>query len=85
MTVCSTVVAMIMMPFNLYVYGNSLENSSEVNIPYLKMVRSLMYVTAPAGLGMLVLYKLPKFAPYVTKVSWLFPFSVEGAFGPELP
>lgn len=75
MTVCSTIVAMLMMPFNIWVYGHSLENNSGVSIPYLKMVRSLMYVTAPAALGMLVFYKFPKFAPYITKVSpWLSSF-----------
>ncbi|XP_028967251.1 ileal sodium/bile acid cotransporter [Galendromus occidentalis] len=78
MTVCSTVVAMLMMPFNMYVYGHSLENNSEVNIPYLKMVRSLMYVTAPAALGMLVFYKFPKVAPYITKLGSLAGFAMIG-------
>lgn len=77
MTVCSTVVAMGMMPFNMWFYGQTLE-SKDMQIPYLKMIRSLAYITAPAALGMVVLYKLPKVAPYITKLGSMAGFAMIG-------
>lgn len=62
------------MPFNMWLYGRTLETSSGINIPYVKMVRSLAYITAPVGMGMLIFYKFPKVAPYITKVSGPFSF-----------
>ncbi|XP_022643404.1 solute carrier family 10 member 6-like isoform X2 [Varroa jacobsoni] len=78
MTVCSTVVAMVMMPFNMWLYGRTLETSSGINIPYVKMVRSLAYITAPVGMGMLIFYKFPKVAPYITKLGSMAAFAMIG-------
>lgn len=73
MTTCSTLVAMIMMPANLYLYGQSL-NQENVVIPYLKMVYSLVSVTCPVLVGMLVRWKFPRLATYLTKVCMLYLF-----------
>ncbi|OQR70957.1 ileal sodium/bile acid cotransporter-like [Tropilaelaps mercedesae] len=78
MTVCSTVVAMLMMPFNMWMYGHTLETGSGITIPYIKMVRSLAYITAPAGIGMLVFYKFPKLAPYITRLGSMAGFAMIG-------
>lgn len=67
MTSLSTVVALVMMPFNVWLYGRSLETETIV-IPYAKMTFSLFFLTAPVGFGMLVYWKLPKLAPILTKV-----------------
>ncbi|UYV62775.1 hypothetical protein LAZ67_2001894 [Cordylochernes scorpioides] len=68
MTTCSTLVALGMMPFNMWLYGHHLETGN-IHIPYEKMAISLAAVTAPVGAGMAFRWKAPKFAPYITKVS----------------
>lgn len=67
MTTCSTLVAMLMMPVNLYMYGQSL-NQEDVVIPYGKMALSLISVTCPVLFGMLVHWKFPRVAAHLTKV-----------------
>lgn len=67
MTTCSTLVAMAMMPANLYMYGQNL-NQDEIVIPYVKMALSLISVTCPVLIGMLVHWKFPRLASYLTKV-----------------
>ncbi|KAF8785178.1 ileal sodium/bile acid cotransporter-like [Argiope bruennichi] len=67
MTTCSTLVALGMMPLNLYMYGQNL-NREDVVIPYGKMALSLVAVTCPVLVGMLVHWKWPKLAGYLTKI-----------------
>lgn len=67
MTGFSTVVALIMMPLNVWLYGRSLETESVV-IPYAKMTMSLFVLTAPVVLGTLVHWKFPRTAAVITKV-----------------
>lgn len=68
MTGFSTVVALIMMPFNVWLYGRTLETDALV-IPYSKMTFSLFFLTAPVVFGTLVHWKFPSFAKILTKVS----------------
>ncbi len=67
MTSFSTVVALFMMPFNVWLYGRNLETDALV-IPYGKMTVSLLSLTTPVAIGMLVNWKLPKVAPILTQV-----------------
>ncbi|XP_054720616.1 ileal sodium/bile acid cotransporter-like [Uloborus diversus] len=67
MTTCSTLVALGMMPLNLYMYGQNL-NQDDVVIPYGKMALSLVSVTCPVLVGMLVHWKFPKLAAALTKI-----------------
>ncbi|XP_053213721.1 ileal sodium/bile acid cotransporter-like isoform X2 [Panonychus citri] len=67
MTSLSTIVALVMMPFNVWLYGRSLESDTIV-IPYSNMTYSLFFLTCPVAGGMIVFWKWPKVAPFLTKM-----------------
>ena len=67
MTSISTLVALVMMPFNVWIYGRTLETETLI-IPYSKMSLSLLFLTMPVAAGMLLNWKFPKFAPFLTQV-----------------
>jgi sodium/bile acid cotransporter 6 len=75
MTSFSTVVALFMMPFNVWIYGRTLETETLV-IPYGKMSISLISLTTPVVFGMFVNWKFPKFAPFLTQVGSFAGFSI---------
>jgi len=75
MTGFSTVVALIMMPFNVWLYGRSLETEAVV-IPYSRMTFSLFFLTAPVVFGTLVHWKLPKLAQALTKIGSFAGFAI---------
>uniref|UniRef100_T1K539 Uncharacterized protein n=1 Tax=Tetranychus urticae TaxID=32264 RepID=T1K539_TETUR len=66
MTSISTIAALVMMPFNIWLYGRSLESDTIV-IPYASMTTSLFFLTLPVLFGMIVFWKWPKVAPFLTK------------------
>lgn len=67
MTCASTVMAMGMMPLNIWLYGRYFESDGLV-IPYNKMAMSLISVTSPVIVGMLLKWKLPRIASFTTKL-----------------
>ncbi|XP_067136063.1 ileal sodium/bile acid cotransporter-like [Centruroides vittatus] len=67
MTACSTLLALGMMPLNVWMYGKNLTTRNIV-IPYAKMAISLISVTSPVALGLLVHWKFPKLAAHLTKI-----------------
>ncbi|KAG8201853.1 hypothetical protein JTE90_027333 [Oedothorax gibbosus] len=67
MTTASTVMAMGMLPANIWLYGRHFE-SVDLVIPYQKMAVSLVFVTSPICVGMILRWKIPKIAKWVTKV-----------------
>ena len=75
MTGFSTVVALVMMPFNVWLYGRSLETETIV-IPYAKMTFSLFILTAPVVLGTIVHWKLPRFAKILTQIGSIAGFGI---------
>ncbi|KAH9399633.1 hypothetical protein TYRP_017622, partial [Tyrophagus putrescentiae] len=75
MTSFSTVVALFMMPFNVWLYGRNLETDALV-IPYGKMTVSLLSLTTPVAIGMLVNWKLPKVAPILTQIGSVAGFAI---------
>lgn len=68
MTLCSTVLAMGMMPVNMLLYGHYVD-TGDIVVPYSKMAMSLVFISLPAGLGMLFNKFCPRASPYVTKVA----------------
>ena len=75
MTGFSTVVALVMMPFNVWMYGRSLETETVV-IPYSKMTFSLFFLTAPVVFGTIVHWMRPKFAKALTKIGSFAGFGI---------
>nr|XP_046919822.1 sodium/bile acid cotransporter 5-like [Dermatophagoides farinae] len=75
MTSFSTVVALVMMPFNVWLYGRNLETETLV-IPYGKMTISLLSLTTPVAIGMVVNWKLPKMAPILTQIGSIAGFGI---------
>ncbi|GFY51469.1 solute carrier family 10 member 6 [Trichonephila inaurata madagascariensis] len=67
MTCASTVMALCMMPANIWLYGRSF-NSENLVIPYQKMALSLISVTSPVIAGMTLKWKFPKAASVVSKL-----------------
>lgn len=67
MTSFSTLLAMGMMPLNLWIYGRSFE-TKDLSLPYGNLAMSLIAITTPVGVGMLIKWKLPKVSYYITKV-----------------
>ena len=70
MTTLATIVALLAMPLNIWFYGRSLETEHLV-IPYIQMSFTLVLITIPVLLGMFLNWKLPKFTPYITKVTFI--------------
>ena len=68
MTAFSTIVAMGMMPLNLFVYSRSWTNDGVI-IPYSSIIISLVLIVVPVLIGMLIKYKKPSWCPIITKVS----------------
>lgn len=66
MTLCSTILAMGMMPLNMLFYGQYI-NTGNIVVPHSKMAMSLVVVSLPAAFGMLFNWYFPRIAPYVTK------------------
>ncbi|KAG0426450.1 hypothetical protein HPB47_026425 [Ixodes persulcatus] len=71
MTLCSTVLAMGMMPLNMLLYGQYVD-TGDIVIPYSRMATSLVVVSVPAGFGILFNWFFPKISPYITKASRLY-------------
>ncbi|XP_055928907.1 ileal sodium/bile acid cotransporter-like isoform X1 [Argiope bruennichi] len=67
MTTASTIMAMGMLPANIWLYGRYFESVNLV-IPYQKMAFSLCIVTSPIAVGMLMKWKLPRVAKWTTKI-----------------
>ncbi|XP_054710829.1 ileal sodium/bile acid cotransporter-like [Uloborus diversus] len=68
MTSFSTLLAMGLMPLNLWIYGRSFETQSLV-LPYGNLALSLVLITAPVVIGMFLRWKWQKLAGIISKVS----------------
>ncbi|XP_076373281.1 ileal sodium/bile acid cotransporter-like [Tachypleus tridentatus] len=67
MTTWSTIIALGMMPLNLWIYSHGIDTGTVI-IPYWKMAVSLIIIVLPLAFGMLLKVKLPKVAPIFTKL-----------------
>ncbi|XP_033750416.1 ileal sodium/bile acid cotransporter-like [Pecten maximus] len=66
MTATSTVMAMGMMPLNLFIYSRSWTDQALV-IPYVNIAISFVMTITPAAVGMFIRWKWPKLADIVVK------------------
>ncbi|XP_071958120.1 ileal sodium/bile acid cotransporter-like isoform X2 [Antedon mediterranea] len=61
MTFCSTVLALGMMPLNLFIYtGTFAEDNENLETPFFELVQQLLILVIPVGIGIVILYKWPK-------------------------
>ncbi|KAI8478460.1 hypothetical protein Bbelb_438060 [Branchiostoma belcheri] len=67
MTSCSTVLAMGMMPLNLWIYSRSWTDQAAV-IPYTRIVSALASILGPALVGMLLKFWSDRIAKFVIKL-----------------
>lgn len=67
MTTISTVLALGMMPLNIWIYAIRLE-ANKLVIPYGNMALSLVIITSPILVGMAIGWKFPKVSVYVINV-----------------
>ncbi|KAE8630981.1 hypothetical protein XENTR_v10001041 [Xenopus tropicalis] len=67
MTSCSTILALGMMPFCLFIYSRSWELAKSIKIPYYNIGMALFSVVIPVGFGVFVNYKWPNQAKIISK------------------
>ncbi|KAJ8301616.1 hypothetical protein KUTeg_020603 [Tegillarca granosa] len=67
MTAASTAIGTGMMPLNLWIYSRSWTNRKAV-IPYVSIVIALISVLVPVAIGMVIVYKFPKPAKWITRI-----------------
>ena len=66
MTTCSTVIAIAMMPLNLFIYARSYASKDEsLQTPFVNLIIQLFILLIPIGVGMVIFYKLPKVAKFL--------------------
>ncbi|KAH9512001.1 hypothetical protein DERF_010417 [Dermatophagoides farinae] len=75
MTSVATIAALLLMPLNVWLYGRNLETNNLV-IPYMEMSITLILVTIPVILGMILNWRLPKYTPYITKIGVFAGFGI---------
>ena len=70
MTVCSSLLALGGMPFNLWLYGSYWQaGNSEFVIPFTNIIVSLLFVSVPVIVGMTVRHFHQRAAEIITRVS----------------
>ncbi|XP_036590781.1 sodium/bile acid cotransporter 5 [Trichosurus vulpecula] len=73
MTCASTLLALIMMPLNSYIYGRMLGLHGSLHIPVSKIVTTLLFIVIPVSIGVVIKRKVPEWASYLEKI--IKPFS----------
>ncbi|XP_001377182.3 sodium/bile acid cotransporter 5 [Monodelphis domestica] len=73
MTCTSTLLALIMMPLNSYIYSRMLGLHVLMNIPVSKIMTTLLFIVLPTSVGIIIKRKVPKWARYLEKI--IKPFS----------
>ncbi|TRY56962.1 hypothetical protein DNTS_023891 [Danionella cerebrum] len=68
MTVCSTVLALGMMPLLLHLYSMGFLNLAHL-VPYSRILFSLIMLLVPYGLGILINHKVPQYSKIIHKVA----------------
>lgn len=67
MTSCSTLLALGMMPFLLYIYCQGFPSVRDA-VPYVQIILSLVLILVPCGIGILINTYRPQYSKRVTKV-----------------
>ncbi|XP_003759734.2 sodium/bile acid cotransporter 5 [Sarcophilus harrisii] len=73
MTCVSTLLALIMMPLNSYIYSRMLGLHGSLHIPVSKIMTTLLFIVIPISGGIIIKRKVPKWANYLEKI--IKPFS----------
>ncbi|XP_068956294.1 sodium/bile acid cotransporter 5 [Petaurus breviceps papuanus] len=73
MTCASTLLALIMMPLNSYIYSRMLGLHGSLHVPVSKIMTTLLFIVIPISIGIIVKRKVPKWASYLEKI--IKPFS----------
>ncbi|XP_044513863.1 sodium/bile acid cotransporter 5 [Gracilinanus agilis] len=73
MTCTSTLLALIMMPLNSYIYSRMLGLHGSLHIPVSKIMTTLLFIVIPISVGIIIKQKVPKWASYLEKI--IKPFS----------
>ncbi|MCL4136226.1 UNVERIFIED_CONTAM: hypothetical protein GTU68_035173 [Idotea baltica] len=71
MTACSSIIAFVGMPFNLWLYSSYYvgDESENIVIPYLSIVRALSFICGPVIIGMIIRHFNEKVASIITRVT----------------
>ncbi|XP_020851382.1 sodium/bile acid cotransporter 5 [Phascolarctos cinereus] len=73
MTCASTLLALIMMPLNSFIYSRMLGLHGSLHIPVSKIVTTLLFIVIPISVGIIIKRKVPQWASYLEKI--IKPFS----------
>nr|XP_004657075.2 sodium/bile acid cotransporter 5 [Jaculus jaculus] len=67
-TCTSTLLALIMMPVNSYIYSRTLGLSGVFHIPIFKIVSTLLFILIPVSVGMVIKRRMPEKAHFLERV-----------------
>ncbi|XP_058899579.1 sodium/bile acid cotransporter 5 [Kogia breviceps] len=68
MTCTSTLLALIMMPANSYIYSRMLGLSSTLHIPVSKIMSTLLFILIPVSVGIIIKRRLPEKANFLERI-----------------
>ncbi|XP_059983857.1 sodium/bile acid cotransporter 5 [Lagenorhynchus albirostris] len=68
MTCTSTLLAVIMMPANSYIYSRMLGLSGTLHIPVSKIMSTLLFVLIPVSVGIIIKRRLPEKANFLERI-----------------
>ncbi|XP_069478227.1 sodium/bile acid cotransporter 5 [Ambystoma mexicanum] len=68
MTCSLTMLSLVMMPLNAFVYGRGLGLTASLHIPFLKMMVTLLSIATPISVGIIVKRRTPICAQYLERV-----------------
>lgn len=74
MTFISTIAALAMMPLWIFTLGSSLFRNKEATIPYLNLAGSLILLTVPIGIGLLIQQRSPRLSKISRRI--IKPFTI---------
>ncbi|KAL2766877.1 sodium/bile acid cotransporter 5 precursor [Daubentonia madagascariensis] len=68
MTCTSTLLALIMMPVNSYIYSKILGLSGTFHIPVCKIVSTLLFILIPISIGIVIKHRIPEKANFLERI-----------------
>ncbi|XP_007461754.1 PREDICTED: sodium/bile acid cotransporter 5 [Lipotes vexillifer] len=68
MTCTSTLLALIMMPANSYIYSRMLGLSGALHIPVSKIMSTLLFILIPISVGIIIKHRLPEKANFLERI-----------------
>ncbi|XP_008578950.1 PREDICTED: sodium/bile acid cotransporter 5 [Galeopterus variegatus] len=68
MTCTSTLLALIMMPVNSFIYSRILGSSGAFHNPVFKIVSTLLFILIPMSVGIVIKHRMPKKANFLERI-----------------